>query len=44
MELQDNSFSGEMVMGENPRKVRGIGENIKHTLVLGVDAREQGVS
>ena len=34
----------EMVMGRAPRKVRGVGESIKQTLVLGVDAREQGVS
>ena len=34
----------EMVMGESPCKVRGVGESIKQTLVLGVDAWEQGVS
>ena len=34
----------KMVMGESPRKVRGVGESIKQTLVLGLDAREQGVS
>ena len=27
-----------------PRKVRGVGESIKQTLVWGVDAREQGIS
>ena len=31
-------------MGESPRKVRSVGESIKQTLVLGLDAREQGVS
>ena len=34
----------EMVMGRASRKVRGVGERIKQTLVLGLDAREQGVS
>ena len=32
------------VSAPHPRKVRGIGESIKQTLVLGIDAREQGVS
>ena len=31
-------------MGRASRKVRGVGERIKQTLVLGLDAREQGVS
>ena len=31
-------------MGESPRKVRGVDESIKQTLVLGLDAWEQGVS
>ena len=31
-------------MGESPRKVRSVGESIKQTLVLALDAREQGVS
>ena len=30
--------------GRAPCKVRGVGESIKQTLVLGVDARDQGVS
>ena len=30
--------------GTAPHKVRGVGESIKQTLLLGVDAREQGVS
>ena len=30
--------------GRDPRRVRGVGESIKQTLVLGLDAREQGVS
>ena len=30
--------------GRAPRKVTGVGESIKQTLVLGVDAREQEVS
>ena len=30
-------------MGESPRKVRSVDESIKQTLVLGLDAREQGV-
>ena len=30
--------------GRALRKVRGVGENMKQTLVLGLDAREQGVS
>ena len=34
----------EMVMGETPCKVRGVGESIKQTLVLELDALEQGVS
>ena len=34
----------ETVMGESPRKVRGVGESIKQTLVLGLDAQEQGGS
>ena len=33
-----------VVWGRAPCKVRGIGESIKQTLVLGVDAREQGLS
>ena len=34
----------ETVMGESPRKVRSVGESVKQTLVLGFDAREQGVT
>ena len=30
--------------GRAPCKVRGVGESIKQTLVLGLDAQEQGVS
>ena len=30
--------------GRGPLKVRGVGESIKQTLVLGSDAREQGVA
>ena len=29
---------------ERPPEVRGVGESIKQTLVLGSDAQEQGVS
>ena len=35
---------GLQLWGRAPRKVRSVGESIKQTLVLGLDAREQGVS
>ena len=35
LELQFTPSPREMVMGESPRKVRGVGESIKQTLVLG---------
>ena len=37
-------FREKRLWGRAPRKVRGVGESIKQTLVLGLDAREQGVS
>ena len=45
LELHVYSFSERNGYGgEPPHKVRGVGESIKQTLVLGLDAREQGVS
>ena len=49
LELQVYSFSERTGGGQSaPHKVRGVGESMKQlsrwTLVLGVDAREQGVS
>ena len=46
LELHVYSFSERNGYGGEPPpcKVRGVGESIKQTLVLGLDAREQGVS
>ena len=44
LELHIYSFSERNGYGGEPPVVRGVGESIKQTLVLGLDAREQGVS